>query len=120
IELNTIEMLLVHTGISRPSLVEIAGLCSQSCVNTNTNGNPFEEALNLTVNDVWGLVNDHIDRLAPATLPDASTAELAELKQTMLAHCLKSHDGYSYGRRQTVFNTYCVLKFFKALGKCIV
>ncbi|KAJ2699895.1 hypothetical protein H4218_002368 [Coemansia sp. IMI 209128] len=118
--LNNIETFLAHTGISRPSLVETTGSRPWPHINTNTNGNPFEEALNLTVNDVWGLVNDHIDRLEPTTLPDASTAELAGLKQTMLAHCLKSYDGYTYGRRQTVFNTYCVLKFFKALGKCIV
>ncbi|KAJ1815667.1 hypothetical protein LPJ60_005625, partial [Coemansia sp. RSA 2675] len=83
-------------------LIEIAGLCSEPCVNTNTNGNPFEEALNLTVNYVWGLVNGHIGQLAPETLADSSTAELAELKQTMLAHCLKSYDGYVYGHQQKV------------------
>ncbi|KAJ2685819.1 hypothetical protein IWW39_004023 [Coemansia spiralis] len=100
--LNTIETFLAHTGISRPSLIEIAGLCSEPCVNTNTNGNPFEEALNLTVNDVWGSVNDHIDQLAPETLADYSTAELAKLKQTMLVHCLKSYDRYTYEHQQKV------------------
>ncbi|KAJ2490226.1 hypothetical protein IWW37_003335 [Coemansia sp. RSA 2050] len=115
--LNNIETFLAHTGAPRPSLDVNNDIRPKPRFHASTSGNPFEEAINLTVNDVWGLVNDHIDRLAPTTLPEASTSSIAERKQAMLAHCLKSYDGYTYGNLQTVFNTYCVLRFFKGLGK---
>ncbi|KAJ2057175.1 hypothetical protein GGI17_005781, partial [Coemansia sp. S146] len=114
---NNVEAFLAHTGAPRPTLDKHDSSQPEPCPNVSTGDNPFDEAFNLTVNDVWGLVNAHVDRYAHKALSEAPAAKLAELKRTMMAHCIQSYDGYTYGNQLAVFNTYCVMKFFQALGE---
>ncbi|KAJ2832942.1 hypothetical protein FBU31_001995 [Coemansia sp. 'formosensis'] len=115
--LNNVEAYLAHTGAPRPRLDEHDNTCLEYRLDVGTRCNPFEEAFNLTVNDVWGLVNEHIDRHALKAFPDALEAKLADLKRAIMTHCIRSYDGYTYGHQPTVFNTYCVVKFFDDLGE---
>ncbi|KAJ2246619.1 hypothetical protein GGI13_005362, partial [Coemansia sp. RSA 455] len=117
--LNNVEAFLAHTGAPRPLLDEHDSSQPAPRHIASTGINPFDTAFNLTVNDVWGLVNAHVNRYVHKAFPKAPTAELEEFKRTMMAHCIRSYDGYTYGEQPVVFNTYCVLKFFKTLGERI-
>ncbi|KAJ2250259.1 hypothetical protein GGI13_004059 [Coemansia sp. RSA 455] len=117
--LNNVEAFLAHTGAPRPLLDEHDSSQPAPRPIASTGINPFDTAFSLTVNDVWGLVNSHIDQYAHKALPETTTSELTELKREMMAHCIRSYDGYMYGEQPVVFNTYCVLKFFKTLGEHI-
>ncbi|KAJ1901801.1 hypothetical protein LPJ71_005636, partial [Coemansia sp. S17] len=87
--LNNVETFLAHTGAPRPLFDE----------HDSSGINPFDIAFSLTVNDVWGLVNAHIDQYAHKALPETPTSELTELKREMMAHCIRSYDGYMYGEQ---------------------
>ncbi|KAJ2047500.1 hypothetical protein GGI03_004114 [Coemansia sp. RSA 2337] len=117
--LNNVEAFLAHTGAPRPLFDEHDSSRPAPRPIASSGINPFDIAFSLTVNDVWGLVNAHIDQYAHKALPETPTSELTELKRKMMAHCIRSYDGYMYGEQPVVFNTYCVLKFFKTLGEHI-
>ncbi|KAJ2872160.1 hypothetical protein GGH93_004236, partial [Coemansia aciculifera] len=96
---NKIKAIFAHTGVPRPTLDKHNISRPEPRPNASTGDNPFDEAFNLIVADIRGLVNAHIDRYTQNTLSEVPSAKLAELKRAMMAHCIQSYDGYSYGDR---------------------
>ncbi|KAJ2038291.1 hypothetical protein H4S03_002422 [Coemansia sp. S3946] len=75
--------------------------------------NPFDTAFNLTAADVKGLVDQHVDLYAKDKAEDVRKS----CKTDIMMYCFEHFDGYHYGSKGFIFNTYCVVKFLASIKR---
>ncbi|KAJ2024385.1 hypothetical protein GGI06_001016 [Coemansia sp. S85] len=95
--LNNAILYQAHTGSWRP----------------RADGNPFDTAFNLSAADMKGLVDLHVDLYVKDEAEDTRHA----LKTKVLRYCFEHFDGYHYGCKGFIFNTYCAVRFLSE-NKC--
>ncbi|KAJ2413793.1 hypothetical protein GGI10_002823 [Coemansia sp. RSA 2530] len=95
--LNNAILYQAHTGSWRP----------------RADGNLFDTAFNLSAADMKGLVDLHVDLYVKDEAEDTRHA----LKTKVLRYCFEHFDGYHYGCKGFIFNTYCAVRFLSE-NKC--
>ncbi|KAJ2806298.1 hypothetical protein H4R21_000929 [Coemansia helicoidea] len=93
---NSIPTFLAHTGY------------------TDNMANPFQRAFGFTMQELWAVINQHVDQLWPAR---NSCTDVDEFKARVFTWLLLQSDGYRIGTVHRINSPFSVMTFLKRLDR---